>query len=149
MTAKRLPGGPHSAQPAHLSFLHSFFQGFVLVAHEGWHTRGDGAVVMGVAVHGEHPLQQNHEHLNDQLSELCAQKDLHSLTCVVGVLVVVVAESVVVVAVTGGAVTGGAVTGGASVGAGPGMHWKYQGLTSRQADPSAQQVDPPHPMPPH
>ena len=125
-----------------------------MVAHEGWHSRGDGAVVMAVAVHGEHPLQQNHEHLNDQLSELCAQKDMHSPTCVVGVLVVVVAESVVIVDViggagVGGAGVGGAGVGGAGVGARPGMHCEYQGLDSWQADPGAQQVDPPHPMPPH
>jgi len=31
-----------------------------------------------VAAHGEHPLQQSHEHLNDQLSKLCMQNDLHS-----------------------------------------------------------------------
>jgi len=113
--------------------LHFFCHVFGLVAHEGLHTRGGGAatvvvaVVVPVAVHGEHPLQQNHEHLNDQLSELCAQKDLHSLT-VVDVLVVVVAGSVVVV-VAGSVVVvvAGSVVIVAVIGAGvgeepPGMH---------------------------
>jgi len=52
-------------------------------------------VVAVVAVHCEHPVQQSHEHLNDQLSELCAQKDLHSP--VVVAVVVVVSGGVVVV----------------------------------------------------
>jgi len=132
LTASRLPGGPHSGQPAHLSHLHFFVQGFALSAHQDLQTRGNRvvevlvavvvtvvgtaavtevAVVVAVAVaeavllvvvvlveHGEHPVQQSHEHLNDQLSELCAQKDLHSPDRGLDVLVVVA----VVVVVAGG-----------------------------------------------
>jgi len=56
--------------------------------------------VVVVATHCEHPVQQSHEHLNDQLSKLCAQKDLHSpgvvavVVVVTGVVVVVVVPSV-------------------------------------------------------
>jgi len=53
-------------------------------------------VVVVVATHCEHPVQQSHEHLNDQLSELCAQKDLHS-PVVVAVVVDVTGVVVVVV----------------------------------------------------
>lgn len=112
LTASRLPGGPHSAQPPQVFQRHFFVQGFALSAHQDLQTCGGvvevvvavaEAVLLGVvATHGEHPEQQSHEHLNDQLSKLCAQKDLHSPNRDVNVLVVVaiavvVAGSVVVV----------------------------------------------------
>jgi len=137
VTARRLAGGRHSAQPKHFSRLHFFVQGLSVVAHQGLQTPGNGVaavekvvvVVAGavmllvvVASHCEHPLQQNHEHLNDQLSELCAQKGLHSrVDVVVGV---VVSGGVVIVVVVDGA---GVVVVGAGAGVGseaPGMHWK-------------------------
>jgi len=71
--------------------------------------------LMVVVVHGEHPVQQSHVHLNDQLSELCAQKGLHSPRLVV-LLMVVVTGGVVVVAI------GVVVVGAAVVGEVPGMH---------------------------
>merc|ERR1712242_37618 len=104
--ASRLPGGPHSAQPPHFSHLHFFAQGCALPAHQDLQTRGKGVVepawsvavvvvpvvvkvvvdvVVTVAVllavigaHDGHPPQRSHEHLKDQLSELCSQKGLHS-----------------------------------------------------------------------
>lgn len=142
VTARRLPGGKHSAQPKHFSRLHFLCQGFAGFAHEGLHTKGDGVAavendvvvvseaamavvtvaeaVMLLVVHGEQPLQQNHEHLNDQLSELCAQKGLHSFNSGIDVLVgVVVSGGVVTVVVVDGA---GVVVDGAGVGEAPGMH---------------------------
>jgi len=113
-TARRLPGGPHSAQPRHLSLLHNLLQGFVfaLFAHMGLQVDGFGAAVV-VAVHGGHPAQQSHEHLNDQLSKLCAQNDSHPPTC--GVVVV---ASVVVVAGTGVGAGVGACGGKVGLGVG-------------------------------
>lgn len=149
LTASRLPGGPHSAQPPHFSQLHFLVQGLPLSAHQDLQTRGSdivevvrplvavvvtvvGAaavtevavtvvvavaevvllVVVIVATHGEHPVQQSHEHLNDQLSELCAQKDLHSpnrglvVLVAVAVVVVIAGEGVVVVGPSVGEVPG-------------------------------------------
>jgi len=144
LTARRLPGGPHSVQPRHLSQLHFFVQGFAESAHQDLQTRGSGVVkvavvvtvvgaaavtevsvavvvavaeavllvVVIVATHGEHPVQQSHEHLNDQLSELCAQKDLHSpnrglvVLVAVAVVVVIAGEGVVVVGPSVGEVPG-------------------------------------------
>ena len=51
-------------------------------------------VVVVVAAHSLHPVQHFHEHLNDQLSWLCAQKDSHSLNLGVRVLVVMVIVAV-------------------------------------------------------
>jgi len=49
------------------------------------------AVLLAViAAHDGHPPQQSHEHLKDQLSELCAQKGLHSPTFSVLLVVVTV-----------------------------------------------------------
>jgi len=134
VTARRLPGGTHSAQPKHLSFLHFVVQGLVFFAHEGLQSPGvvvvtevavNAVVVVAEAVmHGEHPLQQSHEHLNDQLSELCAQKGLHSLVEVV-VGVVVDGGVVIVVDVDGASVVvdgAGVVVDGDGVGESPGMH---------------------------
>jgi len=131
-TARRLPGGSHSAQPKHFSRLHFLDQRFELLAHHGLQSRGDGivevvevvvtevavaiVVLVAVAMHGEQPLQQYHEHLNDQLSKLCAQNDLHSLSW--GVDVLVVSRSVVIVVVVAGAGVEAGV--GAVVGAGVG-----------------------------
>jgi len=77
--------------------------------------------VVVVAVHGGHPAQQSHEHLNDQVSELCAQNELHSPTWSVDVLagIVVINVGTGVGASVGASV--GAVVGaglGACVGAG-------------------------------
>ena len=47
-------------------------------------------VVVVVVAHSLHPVQHFHEHLNDHLSWLCAQKDSHSLNLGVRVLVVMV-----------------------------------------------------------
>jgi len=58
------------------------------------------AVLLAVIVaHDGHPPQQSQEHLKDQLSELCAQKGLHSPTF--SVLLVVVTVTVVDGAVVG------------------------------------------------
>jgi len=63
-----------------------------------------------VDTHSPHPMQQSHEHLNVQLSRLCAQKDLHSPDLGVKVLVVMVVVAgggvIVVGAEVGGTVTG-------------------------------------------
>lgn len=61
-----------------------------------------------VVAHGRQPPQQSHVHLNDQLSELCAQKGLHSPR--LSVLLVVVVSG-------GGVVVAGTVVGGV-----PGTH---------------------------
>lgn len=51
------------------------------------------AVLLAVIVaHDGHPPQQSQEHLNDQLSELCAQKGLHSPTFSVLLVVVTVTD---------------------------------------------------------
>jgi len=128
VTARRLPGGKHSAQPKHLLLLHFVVQGSVFVAHQGLQRSvvvvvvtvvafKVVVVVAGAVTHGEHPVQQSHEHLNDQLSELCSQKGLHSLVEVV--VGVVVNGVVVIVVVVGGGVGAGV---GAGVGESPGMH---------------------------
>jgi len=130
-TDSRLFNGQQSVQPRHFSHLHFFVQGASLSAHQDLQTCGDGAVVGGdgvvaeavvivvvavvVPAHGGHPIQQSHEHLNDQLSELCAQKDLHSPKSGVNVLVVLVSVLVVFVSVGGGGVGGGGVGGGGVV----------------------------------
>merc|ERR1719422_2708508 len=76
---------PHTRTCTH---VHFFTHGFALPAHQDLHTCDSGVavveaampmvVVVVVAAHSLHPVQQSHEHLNDQLSWLCAQKDLHS-----------------------------------------------------------------------
>jgi len=102
-------------------------QGFPLSGQEGLQVAGIEDVVVVVAVHGELPAQQSHEHLNDHLSELCAQNDLHSPTWGVHVLagVVVIGVGTGVRANVGGGVgagvTGAGVTG-AGVGEVPGRH---------------------------
>jgi len=68
-------------------------------------------VVIVVDAHSPHPMQQSHEHLNVQLSKLCAQKDLHSPTLGVEVLVVLVVVA-----------RGGGIVVGADVGGVPGLH---------------------------
>jgi len=68
-------------------------------------------VVVVVAAHSLHPVQHFHEHLNDQLSWLCAQKDSHSPNLGVRVLVVMVIVA-----------GGGGIVVGAGVGEVPGTH---------------------------